>query len=72
MARRSDQKLIVEGERIARDLGETVNHRWRTGDERADDLLALTRSLTRLTWALLAIAAATLVATALALVVALD
>jgi len=26
--RRSDRRLVAEGERIARDLGETINQRW--------------------------------------------
>jgi hypothetical protein len=69
---RSERRLVRETERIAGDLGDTITQRWRTGDERADELLALTRSLMRLTWALLAVAAVTLVVTISALVVTVD
>jgi hypothetical protein len=71
LTRRSDQHAVVQAQRIGRELGEAVNDRWRTSDERTDELLALTRTLKWLTWALFAVAAATLAATGLGLVVAI-
>ena len=60
MVLRRDRKMVREGDRIGRDIAESVVKRWRETDERTDALIDLTRALKRLTWVLLLVALATL------------
>ena len=50
----------TSGVRIGSDLGDAVVTRWKQGDESTAAMIALTRTLARLTWVLLFVAVATL------------
>jgi hypothetical protein len=68
LARRQQSRALRGIERTSKDLGEITAQRWREGDARADRLIALTATLTRLTWVLLAVTVVTLVVNVVILV----
>lgn len=72
LVRRQDKRQVKQAERIGRELAESVVFRWQEGDARTDALLALTRTLKRLTWALVVAALASLAVAVVTLVVVLD
>jgi hypothetical protein len=55
---------------VGKDLGEITVERWREGDVRTDQMIALTKTLARLTWVLLAATVVTLVVNVVILVTA--
>lgn len=61
LARRSGRRDFHAVQRTASELGEVTVERWRATDARADELIRLTERLAQLTWALLLVAAATLI-----------
>ena len=60
MIRRRDRRMVKEADRIGREIGESVVSRWRETDERTEALIKMTRTLARLTWALLIVTLGTL------------
>jgi hypothetical protein len=60
IARHQQSRALRDLEQTSKDLGEITVQRWRVGDARADQLIALTETLTRLTWGLLAVTIVTL------------
>lgn len=68
LIRRRQNRALQDVEKVGKDLGEIAAQRWREGDVRADRLIALTRTLTLLTWVLLAVTAVTLVVNVVILV----
>lgn len=61
LARRQQSRELRDLEAANRDLAQLIAQRWREGDDREDRLIALTNTLTRLTWVLLAVTVVTLV-----------
>lgn len=62
LARWQQNRALRDAGKVGKDIGEITVQRWQEGDVRADQLIALTKTLTRLTWVLLAVTAVTLVA----------
>lgn len=60
LARRQQRRSLREAESVGKDLGEITVERWREGDVRTDQMIALTKILARLTWVLLAATIVTL------------
>jgi hypothetical protein len=60
LARRQQNRSLREVESVGKDLGEVTVERWREGDARTDQMIALTKTLARLTWVLLAATVVTL------------
>jgi hypothetical protein len=67
-SRRQQGHALRDIERTSKDLGEITVQRWQEGDARADQLLALTATLARLTWVLLAVTVVTLIVNVVILV----
>jgi hypothetical protein len=55
-----DRRMVEDAERIRRDIAGSVVGRWRETEERTDALIKMTRTLARLTWALLILTIGTL------------
>lgn len=70
LARRLQNRSLREAESVGKDLGEITVERWREGDVRTDQMIALTKTLARLTWVLLAATVVTLVVNVVILVTA--
>lgn len=70
LAHVSDRRQLRELRGIGADLGDYLGTRDREAAERDARLVALTKTLARVTWVLLGVAVATLVVAALALVLA--
>lgn len=70
LARRLQSRSLREAESVGKDLGEITVERWREGDVRTDQIIALTKTLARLTWVLLAATVVTLVVNVVILVTA--
>lgn len=63
LVRRSDRKSIAVAERVGRDLAESVVKRWEQTDAATDAMLTLTRTMVRLTWAVVVLSVIVLSAT---------
>ncbi|HSS05332.1 MAG TPA: hypothetical protein VLK89_09150 [Solirubrobacterales bacterium] len=61
LARRLQNRSLREVEDVGKDLGEITVERWREGDTRTDQMIALTKTVARLTWVLLVATVVTLV-----------
>jgi hypothetical protein len=61
--RRSDRRHIRAAEHVGRDLAESVVARWEQTDAATDAMLALTRTMVRLTWAIMGLTVVVLAAT---------
>jgi hypothetical protein len=68
LARRQRNSEVQDAAETGQDLGEATVTRWKETDARADQLTALTNTLARLTWVLLAATVATLVVNVVILV----
>lgn len=63
LVRRSDRRSIEVAERVGRDLAESVVTRWEQTDASTDAMLKLTRTMARLTWAVMILTVVVLGAT---------
>lgn len=60
LARREQARSVEDGTRIGTELGESVVTRWHQNDAGTQAIIALTRTLARLTWVLVFVGLATL------------
>jgi hypothetical protein len=63
MVRRNGRRQIQAAEHVGRDLAESVVARWEQTDAATDAMLKLTRTMVRLTWAIMTLTVVVLLAT---------
>jgi hypothetical protein len=68
LARRQQNRERQNFAELGKDLGEATTQRWQESDARADRLIALSKTLTRLTWVLLLATVVTLLVNVVILV----
>lgn len=63
LVRRKDRNTMRAAEQVGSDLGESVAKRWQETDAATAAMLALTRTMVRLTWAVMLLTLVVLAAT---------